>query len=49
MEDVLGDSRVCCRVLHLRAYGERAAGEIAVAVRREFGILQPAVSQHLRV
>jgi hypothetical protein len=27
MEDVLGDHRVCCRMLHLRANGVRAAGD----------------------
>ncbi len=37
------------RILELLADGERAAGDVAGAVRGEFGISQPAVSQHLRV
>lgn len=46
--DVLGDP-VRRRILELLADGERAAGDVAAAVRAEFGISQPAVSQHLRV
>lgn len=46
--DVLGDP-VRRRILELLAGGERSAGEIVQAVHREFGISQPAVSQHLRV
>ena len=46
--DVLGDP-VRRRILELLAEGERSAGELAVAVGREFGITQPAVSRHLRV
>lgn len=46
--DVLGD-RVRRRILELLAAGELSAGEIADTVRAEFGISQPAVSQHLRV
>lgn len=46
--DVLGDP-VRRRILELLADGERPAGEITAAVQREFGISQPAVSQHLRV
>jgi DNA-binding transcriptional ArsR family regulator len=48
--DVLGDP-VRRRVLELltAAGGELGAGEITEVVRREFGISQPAVSQHLRV
>lgn len=46
--DVLGDP-VRRRVLELLAGGERSAGEVADVVRGEFGISQPAVSQHLRV
>lgn len=46
--DVLGDP-VRRRILELLAGGEMAAGAIAAAVRAEFGISQPAVSQHLRV
>jgi DNA-binding transcriptional ArsR family regulator len=46
--DVLGDP-VRRRILELLAEGERAAGEIAADVGAQFGISQPAVSQHLRV
>lgn len=46
--DVLGDP-VRRRILELLAEGERSAGEVATAVQQEFGISQPAVSQHLRV
>jgi DNA-binding transcriptional ArsR family regulator len=46
--DVLGDP-VRRRVLELLAEGERSAGAIAEVVREEFGISQPAVSQHLGV
>jgi DNA-binding transcriptional ArsR family regulator len=46
--DVLGDP-VRRRILELLAEGEQTAGVITEAVRREFGISQPAVSQHLRV
>lgn len=46
--DVLGDP-VRRRLLELLADGERSAGELGEIVRREFGISQPAVSQHLRV
>jgi DNA-binding transcriptional ArsR family regulator len=46
--DVLGDP-VRRRILELLAEGELAAGAIAEAVQREFGISQPAVSQHLKV
>jgi DNA-binding transcriptional ArsR family regulator len=46
--DVLGDP-VRRRILELLADGEQAAGAITAVVRREFGISQPAVSQHLRV
>jgi DNA-binding transcriptional ArsR family regulator len=46
--DVLGDP-VRRRLLELLAGGERAAGELGAVVRDEFGITQPAVSQHLRV
>ena len=46
--DVLGDP-VRRRILELLAEGERPAGEVAAAVGAEFGISQPAVSQHLRV
>jgi len=46
--DVLGDP-VRRRILELLAAGEHSAGEITTVVRGEFGISQPAVSQHLRV
>ena len=46
--DILGDP-VRRRILELLAEGERSAGEIGEDVQREFGISQPAVSQHLRV
>ncbi|MCW2968630.1 MAG: winged helix-turn-helix transcriptional regulator [Solirubrobacteraceae bacterium] len=45
--DVLGDP-VRRRILTLLADGERAAGDIGAVVQGEFGITQPAVSQHLR-
>src|SRR5919197_6564296 len=46
--DVLGDP-VRRRILELLADGEQAAGDITAVVQDEFGISQPAVSQHLRV
>jgi DNA-binding transcriptional ArsR family regulator len=46
--DILGDP-VRRRILELLAPGERSAGEISAAVQKEFGITQPAVSQHLKV
>ncbi len=46
--DILGDP-VRRRILELLADGERSAGEIGEVIQREFGISQPAVSQHLRV
>ncbi len=46
--DVLGDP-VRRRILELLADGERASGEVGAVVQEEFGISQPAVSQHLRV
>jgi DNA-binding transcriptional ArsR family regulator len=46
--DVLGDP-VRRRILELAAEGERSAGAIGERVMAEFGISQPAVSQHLRV
>jgi DNA-binding transcriptional ArsR family regulator len=45
--DVLGDP-VRRRILELLADGERSSGEIVEVVQREYGISQPAVSQHLR-
>jgi len=46
--DVLGDP-VRRRILELLADGERSSGAITEVIRGEFGISQPAVSQHLRV
>ena len=46
--DVLGDP-VRRRILELLASGEHSAGQITAIVHDEFGISQPAVSQHLRV
>lgn len=46
--DVLGDP-VRRRILELLAAGEMASGEVSEVIRGEFGISQPAVSQHLRV
>ena len=46
--DVLGDP-VRRRILDLLADGELSSGAITTVVQEEFGISQPAVSQHLRV
>ena len=46
--DVLGDP-VRRRILELLADGELPSGAIAATVQEEFGISQPAVSQHLKV
>jgi DNA-binding transcriptional ArsR family regulator len=46
--DILGDP-VRRRILELLADGEHAAGDIGAQIQQEFGISQPAVSQHLRV
>ncbi len=46
--DVLGDP-VRRRILELLADREMASGEVVAIVGREFGISQPAVSQHLKV
>lgn len=46
--DILGDP-VRRRIVELLAGGELAAGEVGGVVQGEFGISQPAVSQHLRV
>ncbi len=46
--DVLGDP-VRRRILELLADGELSSGAITAGVQAEFGISQPAVSQHLRV
>ena len=46
--DILGDP-TRRRILQLLADGEMSSGEITDVIRGEFGISQPAVSQHLRV
>lgn len=46
--DILGDP-VRRRILELLASGELTSGGICAVIREEFGISQPAVSQHLRV
>jgi DNA-binding transcriptional ArsR family regulator len=46
--DVLGDP-VRRRILELIADGELTSGAITAVVQDEFGISQPAVSQHLKV
>lgn len=46
--DVLGDP-VRRRILELLTQGERSSGDIVEVIRAEFGISQPAVSQHLKV
>jgi DNA-binding transcriptional ArsR family regulator len=46
--EILGDP-VRRRIVELLADGEQAAGGVGAVIQREFGISQPAVSQHLRV
>ena len=46
--DILGDP-VRRRILELLASGEHASGDIVAVIQQEFGISQPAVSQHLKV
>jgi DNA-binding transcriptional ArsR family regulator len=46
--DVLGDP-VRRRILELLAEGEVTSGAISEVVQAEFGISQPALSQHLKV
>ena len=46
--DVLGDP-VRRRILEILATDRHASGEVVAIVRREFGITQSAVSQHLKV
>jgi DNA-binding transcriptional ArsR family regulator len=46
--DILGDP-VRRRILELLADGQASAGELGRVIHQEFGISQPAVSQHLRV
>lgn len=45
---MLGDP-VRRRILELLADGEQTAGAVSEVIQAEFGISQPAVSQHLRV
>lgn len=37
------------RILQLLADGERSSGDLTAAIHSEFGLSQPAVSQHLGV
>ena len=46
--DVLGDP-VRRRILELIGAGELTAGAVSEVIQSEFGISQPAVSQHLKV
>ena len=46
--DILGDP-VRRRILELLVSGEQTSGAVGDVVNREFGIFQPAVSQHLKV
>jgi len=46
--DVLGDP-VRRRLLELLADQERTSGDMTAIVQAEFGLTQPAVSQHLKV
>jgi len=46
--DILGDP-VRRRILELLAGGELSSGAIVKVIAHEFGISQPAVSQHLRI
>jgi len=46
--DALGDP-VRRRILELLSDGEQTSGALTSAIRTEFGISQPAISQHLRV
>lgn len=46
--DVLGDP-VRRRILELLSDGEQSSGAVGAVIQDEFGITQPAVSQHLRV
>jgi DNA-binding transcriptional ArsR family regulator len=45
---VVGDP-VRCRIVELLGDGEQPAGRLSAIVEKEFGISQPAVSQHLKV
>jgi DNA-binding transcriptional ArsR family regulator len=43
--NVLGDPARRC-ILEVLAQGEQPAGAVTEVIRKEFGISQPAVSQH---
>ncbi|HEX3811271.1 MAG TPA: metalloregulator ArsR/SmtB family transcription factor [Mycobacteriales bacterium] len=45
--DILGDP-VRRRILELLADGELTSGAVCTVIQKEFGITQPAVSQHLK-
>jgi DNA-binding transcriptional ArsR family regulator len=46
--DVLGDP-VRRRIIELLVDGDKTAGAVCAVIQTEFGISQPAVSQHLKV
>ncbi len=46
--DVIGDP-VRRRIIELLAEGEQTSGAVVEVIGREFGLSQPAVSQHLKV
>lgn len=46
--DILGDP-VRRRIVEILARGDASAGELTATITAEFGITQPAVSNHLRV
>lgn len=46
--DVIGDP-VRRRIIELLADGEHSSGSMVEVIGREFGLSQPAVSQHLKV
>jgi DNA-binding transcriptional ArsR family regulator len=46
--DVLGEP-IRRRIVEILAHGDGTAGDLATIVQAEFGVSQPAVSQHLKV
>lgn len=46
--DVIGDP-VRRRIIELLAQGEHSSGAVVEVIGQEFGLSQPAVSQHLKV
>lgn len=46
--DVLGDP-IRRRILELLSDGEHSSGDVVAVINAEFGVSQPAVSQHLKV